>query len=133
MGRWGDGPLGVLQDQKGGAIQFSGSLQFETYPQGSPKVECSTVVKDTMKETSRPQGVTAESSGRCCMGFLMTNSEVPLNEGQALDQREDGRLTKPLVAWCCGTAAEAFDYEALERKNSRWPFSMWLNRVSWGL
>ncbi|CAJ1403459.1 unnamed protein product [Effrenium voratum] len=24
---------------------------------------------------------------------------------------EDGRLTKPLVAWCCGTAAEAFDYE----------------------
>ena len=24
----------------------------------------------------------------------------------------DGRLSKPLVAWCCGTAAEAFDYEA---------------------
>eukprot|EP00930_Biecheleria_cincta_P016979 TRINITY_DN13627_c0_g1_i1.p1 TRINITY_DN13627_c0_g1~~TRINITY_DN13627_c0_g1_i1.p1 ORF type:complete len:1043 (-),score=190.41 TRINITY_DN13627_c0_g1_i1:246-3374(-) len=24
---------------------------------------------------------------------------------------EDGRITKPLVAWCCGTAAEAFDYE----------------------
>lgn len=23
----------------------------------------------------------------------------------------DGRLSKPLVAWCCGTAAEAFDYE----------------------
>lgn len=24
---------------------------------------------------------------------------------------KDGRITKPLVAWCCGTAAEAFDYE----------------------
>eukprot|EP00747_Dinoflagellata_sp_TGD_P081144 gnl/TRDRNA2_/TRDRNA2_161181_c2_seq1.p1 gnl/TRDRNA2_/TRDRNA2_161181_c2~~gnl/TRDRNA2_/TRDRNA2_161181_c2_seq1.p1 ORF type:complete len:435 (-),score=74.07 gnl/TRDRNA2_/TRDRNA2_161181_c2_seq1:235-1539(-) len=23
----------------------------------------------------------------------------------------DGRLTKPIVAWCCGTAAEAFDYD----------------------
>lgn len=23
----------------------------------------------------------------------------------------DGRLSKPLVAWCCGTAAEAFDDE----------------------
>lgn len=23
----------------------------------------------------------------------------------------DGRITKPVVAWCCGTAAEAFDYE----------------------
>jgi len=28
--------------------------------------------------------------------------------GEAL---ADGRLSKPLVAWCCGTAAEAFDYE----------------------
>ncbi|CAE7313191.1 Acly [Symbiodinium sp. CCMP2456] len=24
---------------------------------------------------------------------------------------QDGRITKPLVAWCCGTAAEAFDYD----------------------
>jgi len=23
----------------------------------------------------------------------------------------DGRITKPVVAWCCGTAAEAFDYD----------------------
>ena len=24
---------------------------------------------------------------------------------------QDGRITKPLVCWCCGTAAEAFDYD----------------------
>jgi len=24
---------------------------------------------------------------------------------------KDGRISKPVVAWCCGTAAEAFDYE----------------------
>merc|ERR1719436_1249538 len=24
---------------------------------------------------------------------------------------ESGRITKPVVAWCCGTAAEAFDYD----------------------
>jgi len=27
------------------------------------------------------------------------------------DAIKDGRLTKPVVAWCCGTAAEAFDYD----------------------
>jgi len=24
---------------------------------------------------------------------------------------QEGKITKPVVAWCCGTAAEAFDYE----------------------
>jgi len=27
------------------------------------------------------------------------------------DAIADGRITKPVVAWCCGTAAEAFDYD----------------------
>jgi len=27
------------------------------------------------------------------------------------DAIRDGRITKPVVAWCCGTAAEAFDYD----------------------
>eukprot|EP00438_Fugacium_kawagutii_P012450 Skav232878 [mRNA] locus=scaffold1432:67828:93143:- [translate_table: standard] len=35
-----------------------------------------------------------------------------LEEYLVAEAIRDGRITKPLVAWCCGTAAEAFDYEA---------------------